>query len=163
MRRTGTQRIATFGILIALALILSYVEAQLPVFFAVPGMKLGLTNIVVLYALYRMGTGSALGINAVRVVLVGMLFGNGVSLLYSLAGALLSGLVMIGLKKTERFGLITVSVAGGIAHNVGQVAAAAYLLRTDAVLWYLAILWFCGMAAGAVIGILGAELVKRVP
>ena len=91
MKENKTRRIAQYGLLVALALILSYLEAQLPVFFAVPGMKLGLTNIVVLVALYGMGAGSAIVINLMRIFLVSVLFGNGMSLAYSLVGGLLSG------------------------------------------------------------------------
>lgn len=162
MRRAESKRIAEYGLLIALAMITSYAEAQVPAFFAVPGMKLGLTNVVVLFALYCVGTGSALGINFLRVVLVSFLFGNGVGLAYSLAGALLSGAVMIGLKKTGWFGIRAVSVAGGVAHNVGQILAAMVLFGTRAVLWYLVVLWFSGMVSGAVIGILGAQICTRL-
>lgn len=156
-----TQRVAEYGLLIALAMILSYVEAQIPAFFAVPGMKLGLTNIVVLMALYQMGAKSAWVINAVRIFLVSLLFGSTVSLAYSLAGGILSGAVMMLLKKSNRFRMLTVSIAGGIMHNVGQILVAMLLLETTALAWYLVILWFSGLASGALIGILGEELCKR--
>lgn len=161
-RDKKTKRIAEYGMLIGLAMILSYVEAQIPVFFAVPGMKLGLTNIVVLFALYCIGARSAVGINILRVVLVALLFGNGASLIYSMAGAALSGLVMIGLKKTGWFGMVTVSIAGGVAHNIGQILTAALLVRTRAVLWYLVVLWFTGIVSGAVIGMIGAAICSRL-
>lgn len=96
-----TKRLALYGMLAALALVLSYIEAMVPAFFAVPGMKLGLTNLVVLVALYRMGSKPAVVINFVRIGLTAMLFGTVVSLWYSLAGGLLSGAVMIALKKQE--------------------------------------------------------------
>ena len=117
MASTKNRKLALYGLLTALALILSYVEGQIPAFFAVPGMKLGLTNIVVLLALYCMGAKSALAVNFVRIVLVSILFGNGVSFWYSLAGGLLSGAVMIALKKCGRFSVLAVSISGGIAHN----------------------------------------------
>jgi heptaprenyl diphosphate synthase len=157
-----TKQIAQYGMLIAVAMLLSYVEAQLPAFFAVPGMKLGLTNIVVLYALYCIGDKSALVINFIRIFLVSMLFGNAVSIAYSIAGGLLSGLVMIALKKTGKFGMVTVSIAGGVAHNIGQILVAMYLMRVTAVAWYLLVLWFAGLASGLLIGILGGELCKRL-
>ena len=103
MASTKNRKLALNGLLTALALILSYVEGQIPAFFAVPGMKLGLTNIVVLLALYCMGAKSALAVNFVRIVLVSILFGNGVSFWYSLAGGLLSGAVMIALKNAAGF------------------------------------------------------------
>jgi heptaprenyl diphosphate synthase len=157
-----TKQIAQYGLLIAMAMILSYVEAQIPAFFAVPGMKLGLTNVVVLYALYSMGDKSALMINFIRIFLVSMLFGNGISIAYSIAGGLLSGIVMIVLKKTGKFGIVTVSIAGGVAHNIGQILVAMYLLEVTAIAWYLLILWFTGIASGLLIGILGGELLKRL-
>jgi heptaprenyl diphosphate synthase len=157
-----TKQIAQYGLLIAVALILSYVEAQIPAFFAVPGMKLGLTNVVVLFALYRMGEKSGMVINLVRIFLVSMLFGNGMSLAYSVAGGLLSGLVMILLKKTGKFRIITVSVAGGVAHNIGQILVAMVLLETKAVAWYLLVLWFTGIGSGLVIGLVGGELCRRL-
>lgn len=157
-----TKKLAQYALLTALALILSFVESQIPAFFAVPGMKLGLTNLVVLIALYLMGDGAALGINLLRILLVSILFGNGVSFWYSLAGGLLSGLTMILLKHTNRFSMTAVSVTGGVMHNVGQILAAMLLLQTRAIAWYLVILWFSGIAAGAVIGLLGGFVSVRL-
>lgn len=162
MRRNATQRVATYGLLIALAMILSYVEAQIPAFFAVPGMKLGLTNIVVLFALYKIGYKSAFFINLLRILLVAILFGTGLSLAYSLAGGMLSTFVMILLKKTGKFHLVTVSVVGGVCHNIGQILVAIAILETTKIAWYLLVLWFSGLASGLVIGLIGAEIVKRV-
>jgi heptaprenyl diphosphate synthase len=109
-----------------------------------------------------MGDKSALMINFIRIFLVSMLFGNGISIAYSIAGGLLSGLVMIILKKTGKFGIVTVSIAGGVAHNIGQILVAMYLLEVTAIAWYLLILWFTGIASGLLIGILGGELCKRL-
>ncbi len=162
MTNSKTQRTALYGLLIALAMILSYVEAQIPVFFAVPGMKLGLTNIVVLYALYRIGYSGAFLINLARILLVGMLFGNGMSIAYSLAGGLLSTLIMMLLKKTGKFRIVTVSIAGGITHNIGQILVAVVMLQTTELAWYLLVLWFSGLASGCVIGLICGELVKRL-
>ena len=143
--------------------VFSYVESQIPAFFAVPGMKLGLTNVVVLLALYKMGNGSAMAINILRIVLVSAMFGGPSAMMYSLAGGLLSTVVMILLKKTDKFRIVTVSVAGGISHNIGQIIVAVIVLNTTGIAWYLLMLWFTGMVTGAVIGVLGAELVKRLP
>lgn len=155
-----TRKAALYGMLTALALLMSYVEAQVPAFFAVPGMKLGLVNIVVLTALYLVGPQAALVISLLRVFLAAAMFGNGMSLYFSAAGALLSGLVMILLKL--KFHRVTVSIAGGIAHNVGQILVAMIVMETGMVAWYLLVLWFSGLASGALIGILGNELVKRL-
>jgi heptaprenyl diphosphate synthase len=157
-----TDRIAKYSLLIALAMILSYLEAQIPAFFAVPGMKLGLTNVVVLTALYLMDAKSAMLINLLRIFLVSVMFGNGMSLAYSAAGGILSGIVMILLKRTGKFSIVTVSAAGGVCHNVGQILVAMALLETRSLGWYLLILWFTGLAAGLAIGILGGMLVKRL-
>ena len=147
------KRIAQTGMLIALAMVLSYVEAMLPVIMAVPGVKMGLTNIVVLFSLYQIDEKNALAINIIRILLTGFLFGNGVSILYSLSGGILSFVVMLLLKHFS-FSKISVSVAGGVSHNVGQILMAMLLLKTTAVAWYLFVLWFAGIAAGIVVGIL---------
>lgn len=158
-----TRSIAIFGLLVAVAMVLSWLEAQLVPFIPFPGVRLGLTNLVVLVALYKLGEKEAIGLNLVRILLVGLSFGNAFSLMYSLAGGLLSGLVMLLLKKTNRFNIVTVSVAGGIFHNVGQLLVAAAVLGSGAVLYYLVILWISGIIAGAFIGLICAELLKRLP
>lgn len=157
-----TKKIVLYGLLIAVAFVLSYLESLIPAFFAVPGMKLGLSNLVVIVALYLMGWPSAIVINIIRVLLAGLLFGNAMSLAYSLAGAVLSMIVMVLLKKTGKFSMIPVSIAGGVFHNIGQIIVAMLLLQTQAIGWYLLILWFTGIAAGAVIGIIGGILTKRL-
>lgn len=162
MKNNPGKIVALYGILAALAIVLSWVEAQIPAFFAVPGMKIGLTNIVVIVALYCMDIKSAIIINFVRILLVSFLFGNGISLMYSLVGGMLSTVVMILLKRVGRLRIITVSIIGGITHNIGQIIVAMILLQTTNIAWYLLILWFTGIAAGAVVGIIGGELTKRV-
>ena len=157
------KRIPIYGLLTALALVLSYLEAQLPVFFAVPGMKLGLTNLVVLAALYRMDEKAALSLNIVRIVLVAFTFGNMFSMLYSLAGGILSWLVMLLLKRSSRFSMVGVSVAGGVAHNIGQIVVACFVLETGKLIYYLPVLMISGLAAGIVIGLISGEIVRRLP
>lgn len=158
----NTTKIAKYGLLIALAMVLSYVESLVPAFFAVPGMKLGLTNVVVLFALYAMDFKSAIFINMIRILLVGFLFGNGVSILYSLAGGILSGIVMLLFKRFTSLRIVTVSIAGGVAHNLGQILVAMLMLQTKAIAWYLIILWFTGIGAGIVVGVISSEVVKRL-
>ena len=146
----------------ALAMILSFVESQIPAFVAVPGVKMGLANIAVVFALYKLGWKEAVAVSLVRVVLVSMLFGSIASLFYSLAGAVLSLADMGLLKKSGRFTEIVVSVAGGILHNIGQIAMASIILETDALRYYLPFLLLSGIVAGVVIGVVSAIMVKRI-
>lgn len=161
--RKTTQKIALRGLLVAVAMVLSWVETQIPAFFAVPGIKLGLTNLVVLAALYCLSEKDAVLINLLRILLVGFTFGNMFSLLYSIAGGLLSGLTMIMMKRFGRFDITAVSVAGGVMHNVGQILVAMVVLETKSLLYYLPVLWISGIAAGLVIGLLSKEVVRRLP
>lgn len=155
---------AFFGICVALAMIFSFVEVLLPpIFAAVPGVKLGLANVVVIFLLYRFGAISATVVSLLRVVLVALLFGNAISLAYSAAGAVLSLAVMIVLKKTQLFSAVGVSVAGGIAHNVGQILMAIVLLGVAEIGYYLVVLAITGCLFGGAIGVLGALLARRVP
>ena len=156
-----TRDIALYGLLITFGLIMSYVEAQIPAFFAVPGMKLGLANVAVLLSLYLIGHKAALLINLLRVVIAGLLFGSGISLAFSTAGAICSWCGMVLLKKGG-FRTVTVSIVGGLLHNVGQILVAMIVLSTSQVVWYFVALWLSGMASGAVIGVLGGLLVKRL-
>jgi heptaprenyl diphosphate synthase len=160
--KSKSEKIAQRGMLIAVAFVLSWLESQLPVFVAVPGVKIGLTNLVVLVALYHLGTRDAVVLNVLRILLVGLTFGNLFSLLYSLAGGILSAAAMIFLKKTGKFSMTGVSVAGGIAHNVGQILVAMVVLESSGVLYYLGVLWISGMVAGIIVGILGSMVTKRL-
>lgn len=161
MQKNSTKKIALFGMLVALAFILSYVENLISFNFLVPGIKLGLANIVVLLALYLLGAKSALVLSIVRVVLVSFTFGNLYSLWYSLAGALLSYLIMLLLKKRKDFSIVGVSVAGGVGHNLGQILVAMYVLGRG-MLYYFSFLMIGGIITGTLIGILGAIVLKQV-
>ncbi len=144
-------------------MVLSYVEAQLPAFVAIPGMKLGLTNVVVIFALYHMDDKAAIIINIVRVALVSLLFGTALSLAFSLAGAVLSYLVMIILKRWGKPGIVGVSAAGGVSHNIGQIIVAMIVMNTRAIALYLPVLWITGVFSGVLIGIIGGLIVSRIP
>ena len=157
-----TKKTALTGLLIALALVLSYLESLVPLSFAIPGIKLGLPNLVIVFALYRLRPSVAAAISLLRVALVA-LFGSALSLAYSAAGAVLSFAVMVLLKRSGRFGCTGVSVAGGVAHNLAQIATAALLLETPSLAWYFPVLCVSGTAAGVCIGLLSALLVKRIP
>lgn len=157
-----TKKIALLAISVALAMVLSFVESQIPAFVAIPGVKMGLANIVVVFALYKLGWKEAILISGIRVFLVSVLFGSAASLFYSVAGATLSFLGMVLLKKTERFSCTAVSVAGGVLHNVGQIAMACIILETDVIRYYLPFLILSGTLAGIAIGIVSATLIRRI-
>ena len=155
-------QIAEYGLLIALALVLSYVEALFPFSVAVPGVKLGLANIVVVFALYRLGKAEAFVISILRVLLMTFMFGNAFALFYSLSGAILSFGVMLLLLKTDRFSSVGVGIGGGVFHNVGQILCAMALLGTKQIAYYLPVLLISGTIAGVAIGIIAGILIKRV-
>lgn len=156
--------VAFLGLCTTLALILAYVEILLgPVFPAVPGIKMGLPNIIIIFLLYRMGPLSAMCVSLLRIILVGILFGNAMSFLYSLAGAVLSLVVMIVLLRLDIMSAVGVSVAGGVTHNLGQVLAAMLLLDTSELAYYMAVLTVTGTIAGILVGICGSVLVKKIP
>ena len=157
-----TKKLTVMALTTAVAMILSFVESQIPAFVAVPGVKVGLANIAVVFALYRLGWKEAAAISLVRVVMVSMLFGSIASLFYSVAGAVLSLAGMGLLKKTGRFTEIMVSVTGGILHNIGQIAMACLILETAALRYYLPFLLVSGIIAGVVVGLVSAVLVQRV-
>ena len=157
-----TRKLTVMALITAIALILSFIESQIPAFVAIPGVKMGLPNIAIVYALYRLGWKEAAMISLVRVVLVSLLFGSVASFLYSFAGAVLSLLGMALLKKTGKFTEIVVSVAGGVLHNIGQIAMASIILETDALRYYLPFLLVSGILAGVVIGIISGILIRRL-
>lgn len=156
-----TKKIAKMGMLVAVAFVLSYIEAMLPLNLGVPGIKAGLSNIVTVFSLYYFSPGMALGIAITRIVLCGLTFGSMPGLLYSLAGGILSFIVMVILKKTGKFSVYGVSVAGGVFHNIGQILVAIAVLQNKMVAYYLPFLLVAGVIAGVVVGIMAAVLIKR--
>lgn len=156
------RKVAFLGLSIALAMILSFVESQIPVFTAVPGMKVGLPNLVMVFLLYRVGWKETVVVSFIRAALVALLFGNLQSLIFSLSGAALSLAGMILLKKTGLFAPITVSVVGGVLHNVGQILAACLWTGTAQIAYYLPMLFISGICAGVVIGLISGLLLKRL-
>ena len=157
-----TKKVARMGLLVALSMILSYVESLIPAFVAVPGVKMGLANIVVVFALYTLGPLEALSVSLLRVVLSSLLFGSVLSLAYSFSGALLSLAGMVIMKKTKLFSTLVVSVTGGVLHNVGQILVACLVLETDVLLYYLPVLILSGTITGAVIGVVASLVIKRL-
>jgi heptaprenyl diphosphate synthase len=157
-----TSKLTVMALSVALAMVLSFVESLIPAFVAVPGVKVGLANIVVVFVLYKLGWKEAVAISLVRVFLLAVLFGSGVSFLYSVAGAALSLSGRILLQRCKVFSYVAVSVAGGVLHNAGQIAMACFLLRTDVLRYYLPFLVLSGVIAGVVVGLIAAIMVKRV-
>ncbi len=158
-------RVAKYGMLIALAFLFGYIETWIPfsVFVGVPGVKIGLSNLVTLAALYLLGTKDAFWISLVRIVLAGFTFGNLSMMLYSLGGGMLSLLVMDACKRRGGFSQVGVSVAGGVSHNLGQLLVAVAVVKNRNLLYYFPMLLLSGTIAGAVIGILGGLVVRRLP
>lgn len=159
-----SKTVAFGGICVALALIFAYIEVLIPpLFTALPGIKMGLPNIIIVFLLYRKGPVFAGIVSFVRILLVSMLFGNMMALMYSLAGGVLSLLVMIILRRLDFLSPVGVSVAGGVTHNIGQIIMAALLLETAELGYYLVVLAVTGTVAGIFIGLCGALLIKRIP
>lgn len=158
----STKKIAYLGLLVALAFVFSYVEVLIPVNLGIPGAKLGLANLAIIVALYLLGEKNAFLLSMVRIVLVGLTFGNLASMLYSLAGGILSFLAMVLAKKTKRLSITGVSVLGGVFHNVGQIIVAMLILETSSLIYYLPVLMITGIVAGVLIGILGGMVTKRI-
>lgn len=157
-----TKNIAKMGMMVAVAFVLSYVESMLPLNFGIPGIKAGFSNIVVIFSLFTFNSVTTFGIAVVRIILCGLTFGSLSSMLYSLAGGILSFLIMLLLKKTKKFSIYGISVAGGVFHNVGQILVAMAVLKTNLLLYYLPFLLLAGVIAGIIVGIIGGILVKRL-
>ncbi len=157
-----TRRIAQTGVLVSLAMVLSYIESLFPVFIAVPGIRIGLANIAIVFALYHLGFRAALGISVVRIVLSALLFGSVISMSYSLCGALISLAMMAILKRSGLFGTVAVSVVGGVSHNLGQIAVACLILQTKAIAYYIPVLILSGVVSGVVIGMVSAVVIARL-
>ena len=160
MIKENTKKIATLGVIAAFGAILSYIEAIISFGIFIPGVKLGLANLAVVIALYIYGYKDAIIINIVRIIVVGLIFGNLFSISFSIAGALISYIVMALLKRLDIFSPIGVSVAGGVAHNVGQLFIAALVIESYSVINYLPILIFAGIVCGLVIGIVSHMMIK---
>lgn len=160
--KNNPKKITVLGLMTCVALVLSYLEAILPpLWTAVPGIKLGLPNIVMVFLLYRFGIKECAAVSLVRLFAVALLFGNVMTLSYSLAGAFLSITLMAICKKTNLFSVVGTSIVGGVAHNVGQIVVAIFLFNTVQLGYYMAVLAVTGTIAGVAIGLAGAFLLKR--
>ena len=156
------EKVALYGILIALACIFSYVEALIPLPMPVPGMKLGLANLVNVVGLYTVGAAGTIAVGLIRIVMVGFTFSNPGSMLYALSGGVLSLAAMALAKKMDWFDKTGVSILGGVCHNIGQLSMAAWITGTASVFSYLPVLLVAGVITGAVIGLLGGLVTERI-
>lgn len=157
-----SRKVAGCGMLIALAMVFSYVEVLIPINFGIPGMKLGAANLVIVIGLYLLKPQEVLMISMIRIFLMGYMFGNGVSLLYSFAGGILSFLLMAAIRKMKGFSVVGVSIIGGVSHNIGQLLAAAWIIRNLNLFYYLPALLAAGTATGTLIGILSGKILHVV-
>ena len=162
-RGLKTRRLALSAMLAALALIFSYVEALIPIPVPVPGIKLGIANLVIVMAIYKLGFRYAFTINCVRIVIAGLLFSGVFGMFYSFAGGILSIAVMYLLYRTGWFSMIGVSMAGGVAHNLGQLITACLIVSNVRLMSYFSILLFSGLFSGIAVGFLAALIYRRLP
>lgn len=157
-----SKKIATYGLLIALAFILSYIEYLVPIPIPVPGIKLGLANLVVITALYSMGVKEAFILSIIRIILVSFTFGNLSMMIFSLVGGFLSWLMMTLFMKTKLFSIVGVSIIGGVFHNIGQIVTSILVVENVNIVYYLPFLLISGIVTGIAIGILGGMIVVRI-
>lgn len=162
MTQSRTKLIAMCGLMASLGLIFSYVEVLFPISIGIPGVKLGIANLVVIIALYKLGAKYAFSINVIRILVAGLLFNGAFGALYSLAGAVLSFAVMCCLKKTNLFSMVGVSMAGGVAHNLGQLLVAATIIENLKIFIYFPVLLASGMITGIVIGIVSHIVMQKL-
>lgn len=156
------KKIAYSSILVALALILSYIEALIPINFGIPGVKLGLANLVIVIGLYFLNTSQVFIILITRILLVSFLFGNMSAMLYSLAGGIVSFTVMFLIKKIKGFSIVGVSIAGGVAHNIGQLIVASLAVENMKLIYYLPVLMIAGTLTGMLIGIIAQQVRQHI-
>lgn len=157
-----TRKLTLSALLVALAMIFSYVEVLIPFNFGIPGVKLGLANLVVLVALYLLDTKQAFMISVVRIILVSFTFGSIAAMLYSLAGGLLSFVIMALLRKIKGFSIMGVSVAGGVGHNIGQILVAMAVVENMNLIFYLPVLMIAGVVTGLLIGFVSGLIIPAV-
>lgn len=155
------KKVAYLGLFLGLALVCSYLESLVPIGFGIPGIKLGLTNVVVILLMYCIGAKEALVISLLRIFLMGFLF-NPASILFSLAGGLLSFILMYLMKRTNLFKCLSVSLVGGISHNIGQIIVASVIVENYNILFYIPVLLVAGIITGFLIGIVSQEIIIRL-
>lgn len=157
------KRMVLTALLLASALIMSYIELLLPIPLPIPGIKIGLANIVIIFALYRLNFGSSALISVLRVVIISLLFSNVVGFIYSITGALLSLTAMYVLKKLDLFSIAVTGICGAITHNIAQIGVAIIIMGTKQIIFYLPMLILWALISGAIIGLIGDLLIKKLP
>ena len=156
------RKLANMAMLVALAMIFSYVESLMPINFGIPGMKLGVANLVTVTGLYFLELPEVFLVVVMRILLIGFLFGNGMSIIYSLAGGILSFLVMALMKRLKGFSVAGVSIAGGVSHNIGQIIVASIVVENLKLVYYLPALLIAGTVTGFVMGMISKKLLPIV-
>lgn len=162
MNPNSRKKVAYLGFFLSLALILSYIEFLIPFYFGIPGVKLGLANLAVLLILYIYGWKEGLLLNVMRVFLSGLLFGNFFMIMYSMAGALFSFIIMCLLKKIKKLSISGVSIGGGVFHNIGQIIVAYFVTKTPGVIFYLPVLLISGVVTGLIIGLTAGKIIGHI-
>ncbi|MBR4240698.1 MAG: Gx transporter family protein [Eubacterium sp.] len=157
-----SKKVAVFALSVALAFTLSFLETLIPINIGVPGVKIGLSNLVVVSALYLLDKKQAFAISMIKILISGLVFSGAFSLLYSFAGGILSFFVMLLAMKSEKISILGVSVIGGVLHNIAQIIVAAIVMQTPRIVYYLPVLLISGVAAGIVIGVISKILVQRL-
>lgn len=157
-----TKNIAFYGVFASIAIVIAYIERLFPIPIPLPGIKLGLANVAVIIMLYISGTKAAFSISTIRIIVVGFLFGSIFSMAYSLAGGILSFLAMCGAKKIRVFGIVGVSVIGGVSHNIGQIAIAAAIVQHTGLFYYSPALIIAGVVTGGLIGYVGGITIRHL-
>lgn len=160
--RNRAGMIAVLGVCTGAAMILSYIESLIPMPFAVPGMKLGLPNLAVVVLMYYMGSREAIAVNMMRICLTGFLFGSMFGIMYAMSGAVVSFIAMYLCMKSGHLTIRGVSMAGGVSHNIGQMAAALFLMKTPGVIWYLPPLLIAGLVTGFITGVISNVIIKSL-
>ena len=160
--RISNKKIAFISLFVALAMICSYIESLIPINFGIPGVKLGLANVVSVVVLYLFSPLIALIVVILRVILLGILFGNMFSILYSLTGGVVSVILMYITKKTNLFSLVGVSIVGGVSHNLAQLFVAMVVIEQLKLSLYGPVLIISGIVTGTMIGLLCMQVIKRV-
>lgn len=156
------KKVSYCAILVALALVFSYVEAMIPFNFGIPGIKLGIANLVIVIGLYLLKPHEVLIISVVRILLAGFMFGSGMSIIYSLAGGLLSFAVMLLLKKIKGLSILGVSIAGGVSHNIGQLLMAVLIVQNIKIGYYAPVLLIAGAVTGTIIGVVSGRILAAI-